>query len=167
MKFLIEGLDRLGKSSLAKNIEEELGYYHLRIHYGKPPIRNAREYQFDLNDQMFKLLETPELNIIIDRAHLGETVYAPLARGYDGDYVFDMEREYNTEDVRLILLYADVDFVVKDDGKSINSFDLRPHEQEEFIRGFKRSLIVDKRMIKINHGDKYRPYKEILEEALK
>ena len=171
MKFLIEGIDRLGKSELAKGIQNELGY-HLYIHYGKPEkliaySNDLRQHQIELNKQMFKLLETPGLDIIIDRAHLGETVYAPIARGYDGGYVFDLEKEANLEDVRLILLYADPDFTVEDDGKSLNSFSLRPHEQEEFIRSFNCSSIEDKRMIKVNHGNSFLPFEEILYQALK
>jgi thymidylate kinase len=35
--FLIDGIDRLGKSSLIKRIQDELGY-HLVIHYDKPKL---------------------------------------------------------------------------------------------------------------------------------
>ena len=174
MKLLIEGLDRLGKSSLAKNVQDKLGY-HLYIHYGKPEKLKRytgssigcplHAYQRELNENMFKLLES-NANIIIDRAHLGETVYAPLYRGYDGGYVFNIEKKYNTDGVRLILLYADPDFVVEDDGKSIGDFSMRTCEQEEFKISFHRSNIEDKKMIKVNEGNKYRPYEDILKEVL-
>jgi hypothetical protein len=84
-KFMIDGIDRLGKSSLIKRIQDELGY-HLVIHYDKPQILQryldavneskdklgslqlptgpseenlARYcYQYDTNIRMFQLLET-------------------------------------------------------------------------------------------------------------
>ncbi len=34
-------------------------------------------------------------HIISDRAHLGEYVYAEKYRGYDGAYIFDLEKEYS------------------------------------------------------------------------
>lgn len=37
IKFLIDGIDRLGKSTLIERIQQELGY-HLVIHYDKPKV---------------------------------------------------------------------------------------------------------------------------------
>lgn len=121
-KFLIDGIDRLGKSSLIKRIQDEFGY-HLVIHYDKPKILHnnmfmakciktsageddfdesyfslseedmaRRFYQEDTNLNMFKLLQT-DIPLILDRTHLGEMVYAPLYRKYSGDYVYKMEQE--------------------------------------------------------------------------
>lgn len=122
-KFLIDGIDRLGKSSLIKRIQDELGY-HMVIHYDKPQvlsnflshanlIKNADPadlenpelqdlsveniarylYQYHANVNMFDLMKT-SVPIIFDRTHLGEMVYAPLYRKYKGDYVFQMEQEF-------------------------------------------------------------------------
>jgi hypothetical protein len=35
--YIIEGLDRLGKSTLIKNIQHRFGFYQV-IHFGKPEI---------------------------------------------------------------------------------------------------------------------------------
>ena len=44
---------------------------------------------------MFRLLSgAPNANIICNRAHLGECVYAPIYRGYWGEYVFDIENKF-------------------------------------------------------------------------
>ena len=174
MKLLLEGLDRLGKTTIVKEVQEKLGF-HITYHCEKPKKLKRytgsaigcplKTYQRATFIQMFKLLEA-DVNIIFDRAHLGETVYGPLSRGYDGHYVFDLERKYNTEGVRLVLLYADADFTVEDDGNSLNEFSLRPSEQEEFIRAFNRSSIVDKKMIKVNQGNKFRPIEDIIKEII-
>ena len=174
MKLLIEGLDRLGKSTLAEKIQDKLGY-HTYFHCSKPKklakytgsnIESPeRRYQKETFHNMFKICET-DINVIFDRAHLGEIVYSPGIRGYNGDYVFNIEKKYDTSDVRLVLLYADVDFTVKDDGESIQSWLLRPSEQEEFKRAFNRSNIEDKRMVKVNKGNEFRCWDEILKEVL-
>ena len=174
MKLLLEGIDRLGKSSMAKEVQDKLGY-HTYFHCSKPEklakytgsrIESPeRRYQKETFHNMFKILET-DINVIFDRAHLGEVVYSPGIRGYDGDYVFNIEQKYNTDGVRLVLLYADVDFTVKDDGESLQSWLLRPSEQEEFKRAFNRSNIKDKRMIKVNNGQEFRPIEDILKEVI-
>ena len=116
-------------------------------------------------EEMFKVLES-DVNIIFDRGHLGETVYSPGLRGYDGGYVFNIEKKYNTEGVRLILLHVDEHFEAEDDGKSAQCFSLRPSEQEEFKRSFNSSSIVDKRMIKVNQGKDFRPLEDIIKEII-
>ena len=175
MKLLLEGIDRLGKTSIAEAVQNRVGY-HTYFHCSKPEklarysgslIESPeRRYQKETFHNMFKICET-DINVIFDRAHLGETVYGPTARGYDGDYVFNIEKKYNTKDVTLILLYADPDFIVEDDGNSLNQFDLRPHEQEEFIRAFNKSSIKNKKMIKVNNGNQYRPISNIINEVIK
>jgi thymidylate kinase len=123
IKFLIDGIDRLGKSTLISRIQEELGY-HLVIHYDKPKvlanyldmadcIKRAEVSETDY-DESYRQLSLENLArrlyqedanrgmfdllkndtpIIFDRTHLGELVYAPLYRKYSGEYVYDMERD--------------------------------------------------------------------------
>lgn len=122
-KFLIDGIDRLGKTSLIEHLQQELGY-HLVIHYDKPKllsnlintaelIKNAEPgetdyaedqhldvnnlarklYQEETNRGMFNLMKT-DTPVIFDRTHLGELVYAPLYRKYSGEYVFEFEKDY-------------------------------------------------------------------------
>lgn len=122
-KFLIDGIDRLGKSSLIQKIQEELGY-HLVIHYDKPKVLANHLWAADMikrsqdsdtdYDESYKNLSVENLarrlyqedaninmfkllqtdmRIILDRTHLGEMVYAPLYRKYSGEYVYDMEKE--------------------------------------------------------------------------
>lgn len=123
IKFLIDGIDRLGKSTLIQNIQEELGY-HLVIHYDKPKLLanlvdmadcikrcEASETDYDESyrnlslENLARRLYQEEANrgmfdllkdktpMIFDRTHLGEMVYAPLYRKYSGEYVYDMEKE--------------------------------------------------------------------------
>ena len=183
-KFIIEGLDRLGKSTLVQNIQEHLGYFQV-IHYGKPQTLNYYEegaadspdvkqtvqqmYQMACFRNMFKMLNTDGVRMILDRAHLGECVYSPIYRKYEGDYVYGMEELIaDRDDIRLILLTEDFSASkhFKDDGLS---FDVskRNQEQQLFIKALFNSNIKDKRMICVTGlNGEFRPEEDILREAL-
>lgn len=169
-KFLVEGLDALGKDTLINGIQHKLGYHQV-LHYSKPEVleyysnqledeglgpMQAKmvafgEYQRDTFRTMFSILSTPHAPIICNRAHLGECVYAPLYRTYSGDYVFEFEKKYGADQnhqLRLVLLTEDFEvskhFV--DDGES---FDItkREKEQELFLAAFEKSKIPNKRIV--------------------
>lgn len=181
-KFMIDGIDRLGKSTLIENIQQALGY-HLVIHYDKPKELDfyvelfgkrqiLRSYQVDANKSMFSLLRT-EVPIIFDRTHLGELVYAPLYRNYSGNYVYQMELELledrpytQHDDIRLILLTSSNTDMLKDDGLSFDPTK-KNEEQNLFIEAFNKSNLTNKVIIDVHNGNGgYRPYLDILKEAL-
>jgi thymidylate kinase len=187
MKYLIEGLDRLGKDTLIRGILHTRGYHQV-LHFSKPevlerytPIEDydpaelkriaLHAYQEASFNTMFTILRSAA-NVICNRAHLGECVYAPLYRGYSGDFVFELEKLYvpDIKDARLILLTENFDvsdhFV--DDGES---FDItkRKEEQEMFLAAFERSYFSDKRVICVT-DTRYGGFKtraQILQEAIK
>lgn len=100
--FIVDGVDRLGKSTLINNLQARLGPFMV-VHSGKPPVLE-RFMNKKLNPSNKDLGATPEqlaqaafqeeyfkqaLNmikysgdakIIFDRLHLGEMVYSPLYR---------------------------------------------------------------------------------------
>ena len=189
-KFLIEGLDRTGKDSLIAGIKNKRGFHQV-LHFSKPEKldlyaywpyetpgdggtnpRALEDYQSDSFRNMFNMLREPNSKIICNRAHLGECVYAPLYRGYDGDYVFDLEDWYDAStlpDTRLILLTEDfsVSKHFVDDGES---FDItkREKEQELFLAAFEKSSIADKRIVSVTaKAGNFRSRGEILNDVLK
>jgi thymidylate kinase len=192
MNFLIEGLDRLGKSTLIDGIRQKSGYHQV-IHCGKPELlecynerffpstdyndgltqkqRAQRLYQYETFLAMFHIV-TSDAKVIYDRAHLGECVYSPIYRGFSGDYVFDLERLFGShqfKDTRLILLIENFNlskhFV--EDGHSMDPTKRR-EEQELFIAAFEKSIMPNKRMICVTdiHTGNFRPKEEILKAAL-
>jgi thymidylate kinase len=182
-KFLIDGIDRLGKSTLSQSILNELGY-HLMIHYDKPKVLSAYTGQMDANAarghfqkecnvNMFKLLAT-NIPIIFDRTHLGELVYAPMYRAYSGEYVYRMELDLMDrkpftfkDDIRLILLTTSNFDIVTDDGQSFD-FSKKEIEQQMFKAAFDKSYLIDKVLIDVHDGHgKFKSQKEILFEALR
>jgi len=173
--YIIEGLDRLGKSTLIDGILQNQGFYQV-LHYTKPQKLdfydgNLQCYQRDNFNVMFNILRNVS-NVILDRAHLGECVYAPMYRGYSGDYVFEDERFYrmDAEDtIRLILLVEDFSkskhFI--DDGLSLGTADKREAEQKLFIEAFNKSIFPNKKIICVTAADgSFRPKEDILMEAI-
>ena len=183
--FVIEGIDRLGKSTLINNIEQAKGHA-LKFHYEKPKKldiydSDLREYQRKSFINGFKLLFNNNLLhvpivqnplVIFDRFHLGECVYSPMYRKYDGDYVFDLEQHFNLKNegyprTKLILLTTSDFSFIEDDGESFD-FSKKEDEQNEFIRAFKKSTFKNKVMIDISNGaGGFKDQYEILELALK
>lgn len=192
--YAIEGLDRLGKSTLIDGIRNKLGYYEV-VHFSKPQrldfYKGSAWELFDEDTCSMKPVEQADLfnyqkasfvnsmilarsgaRIIFDRWHLGEAVYSALYRGYSGDYVFEIEKLHRMDqcqNVRLILLVEDFSisrhFV--DDGES---FDItkREQEQEMFIAAFERSVIRDKRIICVTDPGVggFKPKEWILQDAI-
>lgn len=188
-KFLIEGLDRLGKSTLIQGIRDELGYYEV-IHFSKPQrlaiydgmatvegeinkLQSYYHYQYAGFENMMQLI-CGGGKIVFDRAHLGEVVYSPMYRNYSGDYVFELENHYCLDDrgdIRLILLVEDFDIAKHfvDDGESLGPVEKREEEQERFIEAFHRSSIKDKRIICVTDQalGGFRRKEDILADALR
>lgn len=172
-QFLIEGIDRMGKGTLIEGILQTMGY-HLVVHYDKPKKLTAYEdlpnalkwYQTETYHNMFKMIDA-DLKLILDRAHLGEMVYAPMYRKYSGDYVLEMEKEVATHNARLVLLTTSDFSFLKDDGLSLD-FTKKEIEQAKFIDAFSRSTFEDKVLIDVSNGKGgYRPASEILAAVLK
>jgi len=209
--FIIEGLDRLGKGTLINNIINRLGYYQV-IHMSKP-VETARHrmsaktfrqgeeqvsplqmYQRDCFATMFATIRAAMSDshrgakIIYDRGHLGECVYAPLYRGYSGEYVFSIERDYLTRQgpsvgggvwispsldnllrIKLILLTEDFSCSkhFQSDGESFDD-SKRVTEQEKFISAFNASIIPNKRMVCVTDKEtgQFRDPNNILSEVL-
>jgi thymidylate kinase len=189
--YIIEGLDRLGKSTLIDGIMQAGGFYQV-IHYEKPKLlhtylQNHLEnyprsdeasakrqalfrYQRDSFYAMFDILSSAA-RVILDRAHLGECVYAPMYRKYSGDYIFRLEHEFDMDeydDIRMILLTENFNMsnhFIEDGG----SFDptKRAEEQALFVQAFEKSIMRDKKIICVTGEDgKFRPASDILKEAI-
>lgn len=187
--YAIEGLDRLGKSTLIRGIQDALGFYQV-VHFGKPeeleiyshavpsiedevPLASFSKYIYQYETFRNSMLMTQsKTRLIFDRWHLGECVYAPLYRNYSGDYVFKLERMMQMErrsDIRLILLTEDFSNAnhFESDGDSFDD-KKRYEEQGLFINAFERSILPDKRIVCVTdvRTGKFRQPLDILEEAL-
>lgn len=158
--IIVEGVDRLGKDTLIKGLLDKLGFFQV-IHYQKPlnldSLGNSLEaYQERSFEKMFGMLDAGDM--ILNRAHLGEVVYAPRYRGYSGEYVFDIEKQHprSLDNTLLVLLTTSSWKPITDDGDSFD-FSKKDEEQADFIKAFDRSLIRQKFMIDVQSGDEFLP----------
>lgn len=163
MVIIIEGVDCVGKSTqisfIENYLESTLKSVH-KIHYSSlnftdntDVIKKVSEIQYD---DMFKLISLVkgDVNIIFDRSHIGEAVYSPMYRGYNGDYVFDIEKKYEQylSDVKLILFTDTAENICKrdisrNDGKSFTTeVNKKQIELDLFDKAFDKSILNKKRI---------------------
>jgi hypothetical protein len=157
--IIIEGMDRCGKDTqiglIQKKFKEET--FHV-FHYAKVPFKLQGDhinYNHRLYKDMFMMMYEnlgSDRNFIFNRSHLGESVYAPKYRGYDGDYVFDIESNFSglLEDQLILIALVNTPEILmeREDGDSLskNASDI-VYEREAFIRGFEKSTIIHKLLI--------------------
>ena len=176
--IIIEGVDRLGKDTLIKGIQDRLGFFQV-LHYQKPllldyyvkasimmhgdgvPSEIKKQslwlYQQASFRSMFSMMASSgTTRFICNRSHLGESVYSKRYRNYGGNYVFDIEESFNysegpLEKVLLVLLQTSDFSFVSDDGESLD-VTKREEEQADFIDAFHRSIIKNKLALDVHDG---------------
>ena len=172
MTLLIEGCDNVGKGTqieyIKKYVEEK---YNCPVHYmhysnikGAKDVRAVSE---ELYKQMFEIVGKDYGNclIICDRSHIGEAVYSPIYRGYDGDYVFKIEKAANlyTEVGLLVFTETAENLIKRDDGLSFSiDVDKKNDEISRFKAAYDKS-ILRKKLIELNGRGK----EEIFEQEVK
>lgn len=81
----LSGCDGTGKSTLVRELSKATGFPSK--HFDKPKdLQEGKE-------QYFKFLKSINSNVVCDRFHDGEWVYAPLYRNYTGNYMRPFERK--------------------------------------------------------------------------
>ena len=170
MVFIFEGQDRTGKSTQIDFLKGFLSYKKfLVLHFSqvKSLLNNIElyeDYSKSLYKEGFKFLKRNYISfdLILDRFHLGESVYSPIYRKYSGDYVFDLEKKYLNEDMQnfiylLVFIDSKEDNLIKrEDGLSIvdeNGNRFLYKEKNLFIESYEKSLIKNKILIDISKYD--------------
>ena len=163
MIIIFEGLDRVGKSTQIKLLQKRLidKPTHV-IHYsaisGITP-EQSQNYSEKLYRDMFDMMHDAHYrgrNLIFDRSHLGEFVYAPIYRNYSGNYVFEIENEYALNpffnDIFLIVLIDEPESAIsREDGNSFSTdITIKQLEISKFKLAYEYSSIKNKCLININ-----------------
>jgi len=190
--IIIEGGDRLGKSTLIEGISNHFNYDNVSIrHFGKPPKvfpEGVSPLEFQAKCfwkeahfvEYVRQMEGDEYcyyeNIVIwNRAHLGEYVYGQMFRGQDPqelkDYLqgFEMRNLVDKSDETfLILLTAKPEFFLsKEDGQSFSkNLEEKKRELRLFDEIFELSQIDNKLKIRVDKNGKFRPKDQILGSVL-
>jgi len=188
---IIEGGDRLGKSTLIEGISRHFNYDNVSIrHFGKPPkvfpegftpLSFQMECFFKEGHLLNRIsqMENDEFcyyeNIVIwNRAHLGEYVYGQMFRGADPKQITNALKNFEerfliqNEETVLILLTAEPEFFLsKEDGQSFSQ-DLKDKtaELKLFDEAFEASTLDNKMRLKVDDGGEFLPKEYILETVL-
>lgn len=157
--IIIEGQDRCGKDTQISLIQKHFknDIFHV-FHYSKVPFNTKMEH-ISVNRRMYKdmfqiMLENlgKDRNFIFNRSHLGESVYSSRYRKYDGNYVFDIEKNYTyvlEHNLIMIVLVNTPEILLdREDGLSLsmNIADVK-YEREAFIQSYNKSSIRFKKLI--------------------
>ena len=144
--ILIEGVDGTGKSTLAKGLARRF-FHHSPIGLNsvgtlaKGPIGQAQSKTY--YNKLFNIIANEQISFICDRSHLGEAVYSPLYRGYDGSYVYDFEAVLCEKPTLLVLLDNSIMSILlnREDGDSLSKGDLEKvtTERLNFWEAFNKS----------------------------
>lgn len=173
---LFEGLDNCFKTT---NVKALFNFWNKQnktahvLHYSGVKSLNSEEasnLSKKLYTEMFETFEyfhSKNINLICDRSHLGENVYARY-RGYDPSYLWKLENQFVNhgfwKNVYLIFLRDNIDDALKrDDGLSI-SIDRNDKifERQKFEEAVMLSKISNKKTIDVTNKSK----EEILSEIL-
>lgn len=173
--IIIEGPDNCGKNTLINRISENF-LTVTNIHYTKPEnkfIQNTifRGYAYAIVNKVYNTDA-----IILNRSHYGEFVYGCLYRGISDNDALDIINEidniyllYNIDIYYIQLLSSSEKLLVKnDDNKSLSKGNLEAISAEcrRFHTIFGNSKL-NKKLIYINDGDKFRSSDDIYNEAMK
>ena len=169
---VVEGPDRCGKSTQIKNIVGLIAtdinkLPTMSIHAMNIKGLDAKEtksYYEKWTHSMFSMpIVLLENNFVFDRSHLGEYVYGPKYRNYDGSYVFNIEETYLSGRVSKWYLITFVDepqnLVSREDGESFSSkLKDKKEEVKLFLSAHEKSNIPNKTIINIDGLDEYQVF---------
>lgn len=179
MILLLDGLDRCGKDTQLKKIkqyfEENLNQVFHVLHYSNIKCKDSRlasEYYYQ---EMFGLIDFAEkqnINLILNRSHIGEYIYAPLYRNYSGQFIFNIEQEFahTIDKFSNLHLFIFIDkpenLIKREDGLSFSK-DLEQKKKEinAFKDAYERSFIYNKYLININELNENQVF-EIIKEKI-
>lgn len=156
MIVILEGPDRVGKTTQAKLLAERLytNYWNHPtqfFHFSQTGNRKMTELVY--RDMLETMASRPNTNYILDRFLIGEAVYAPLYRGYSGDWVYGLEEEYRDllDEAYLIHLWDKPENLVdREDGESLGqSYFDKLHELDAYRRAVEDSNIGNKVTISV------------------
>lgn len=156
MIFIFEGMDNCLKDTIIHKLRGILAPQTQIVKFSNPPeiISDVEHYQKALFIDMFDLIQaSTRRNLILNRAHIGEYVYAPIYRDYEPSWIFELESEYGKNEINfrttlLILLYDSNDdqLILREDGNSFSEGrkQMLGKERRLFLEAFEKSNLTNK-----------------------
>ena len=164
---IFEGPDRCGKSTQVENLKNLFLNENLMthvFHYSSVKTKDVIKTSKELYEDGFRIIKDNQLNydnrvLLFDRFHGGEWVYGKIYRGYDADFIYSLEREWNIQKTKLIVLIDEPEkLLLREDGQSLsNNQDVavqlqnKKYEIDRFVDFFNKSTISNKILINIKN----------------
>lgn len=102
MIIVVEGIDRVGKTTLCKKLSEKTGY---PIFKNQPVFREREQStEIELMNQLVSIAEYTAVDMILDRFHLSEFVYGYINRGYVNGSVMSIDERLSKLGAWLIVV---------------------------------------------------------------
>ena len=142
MIIIIEGIDRVGKTTLAKMLSKELGYTIFKDNPKYNVIYTDRVINSEKINLLLTFMELGVLNnVIIDRGHFTEYVYGKIDRHYTNNDVFEFDERLG-QIKNLLFIYVkpeDINF-----SSQLHGSDLTEHDKlmTECIKNSKIKNII-------------------------
>lgn len=165
MVLILEAPDNCGKSTQVEKIihlfhDKSIHQLHYSFIKGFSEKEDIQSYSCKLYSDMFQLLYSnyKDMDFILDRSHIGEMVYGPLYRKYNGDYVILIEnywkdyKDFWNEIYLITFIDNPSNIIEREDGKSLSiKYDMKIKEIDNFIKAHNKSLIKNKLIINIEN----------------
>lgn len=140
MIVIVDGIDRVGKTTLCNKLSKELGFSISKDDTRYFGSHNNIDINTEKDNTFVNLIEQGCLdNVIFDRFHMTEYVYSKVERNVENINMLDIDERLSKQDVIMVLVYPiDIAWSSRVHGK-----DLTKH-QYEFERFFYYSKIKRK-----------------------
>lgn len=146
MLIIVEGIDRVGKTTLCNRISEKFN-----IPIWKEKLFTADSYEPKaVAEQMMTVIKLSRLlkkDLILDRFHLSEIVYGIVERRYDSPYMWIIDNAIRDEACMILVDPVDLSKSSEEHGKDLTSHD------DWFKKIFNDSRIHAKIQTNWNHMD--------------
>ena len=177
MIIILEAPDNCGKSTQVQKLihlfhDKSIHQLHYSSVKGFETKEETKTYSCKMYSDMFKLLFSnyKDMHFTLDRSHIGEMVYGPMYRNYDGNYVLNIENywrdfeDFWNEIYLITFIDTPLRLVSRDDGLSF-SIDLEKKTKEVklFKDAHNKSLITHKLLIDIENLDENQVFEKIKE----
>lgn len=127
MFIILEGADRCGKDTLIYGMRKLIHNPKILVHHSGTPPKGVDPKLWSKLYYTYLLKVSQDMVndggvVIANRCHLGETVYGPLFRNTDDEYVWALEKLFKVETTALILMTDKPENILaRDDGISTGS----------------------------------------------
>lgn len=146
INVVLEGVDCSGKTAIAKALVKMSPTFDKIVHFSNP--KDLEDGQVQYMAMAARL--NSETKLVLDRAQIGERVYAPKYRGYYPLYMNELDETIPKETL-FVLVVADVKEIERRfDGKFIDKEDI-DELQKTFFAEFSDSPLKSKMVLDTTH----------------